>query len=91
MGQRPGDFSICEDVNYRGKSCSILAMSVYRSCDMALSLPEQAQRVLQAFSFDTGVVAFHCVNSLHRASLGCAIMLKHLYGVEPEASTERGG
>ena len=58
---------------------------------MALSLPEQAQQVLQAFSFDTGVVAFHCVNSFHRAPLGCAIMLKHLYGVEPEASTERGG
>ena len=84
-------FSMCEDVSYRDKSCSVLEMSVYKSGYMALSLPEQAEQVPQAFSFDTGVVAFHCVNSFHRAPLACAIMLKHLYGVEPEASTERGG
>ena len=81
-------FSVCEDVRYRDTSCAVLMMLVYNNCELALSLPALAEEVRAAFSLWTGVVAFHCVNSFHRAPLACAILLKYLYGVQPQASIQ---
>ncbi len=67
-------------------SDDVLMMLTYNTDNLVLSLPEQAERVRAAFSLWTGVVAFHCVNSFHRAPLACAIPLKYVYGVQPEAS-----